>query len=179
MKKTHVHFFFLACLLSLSGVSLAQDDFSWNPCPKLLSPDNPGVGASGKPWDFTASAYTHHWSNSPEHKTVLLVAADRQLADNRFCGMAVFTNSFGQPTAYPYFGKRWDGVLGSPNTFVKVTAGLLYGYKDQYKDKIPLNKYGIAPAVIPALGYRFTKDDSGQIMVLGTAGVLFAYGRSF
>ncbi len=179
MKKTSFYFSVLLSFLGLSSASLAQESFSWNPCPQLTSPDNPGVGASGKPWDFTASAYTHHWSNSPEHKTVLLVAADRQLADNRFCGMAVFTNSFGQPTAYPYFGKRWDGVLGSPNTFVKVTAGLLYGYKDQYKDKIPLNKYGIAPAIIPALGYRFTKDDSGQIMVLGTAGVLFAYGRSF
>ena len=101
------------------------------------------------------------------------------MAHDRFCGVALFRNSFGQPSAYVYVGKQWTGVLDTPKMFTKVSAGLIYGYKGKYQHKIPFNDYGIAPAVIPSLGWQFNKQESAQVMVLGTAGLLFAYGRSF
>ena len=165
--------------LGLSTASHATDTDLYNlqPCPdSLAAKDAP---AAANKWDLTLSPYTHHWSYSAEHKNVYLGALDRYVDGKRFCGLALFTNSFGQPSAYGYVGQRWDGVLGNPKLFTKVTAGFIVGYHGEYKDKIPLNKYGIAPAIIPSLGYAFTPKDSAQVILLGTAGLMFAYGHSF
>jgi hypothetical protein len=93
--------------------------------------------------------------------------------------LSFFSNSFGQPSTYVYVGQRWDGLMGNPNLFAKVTAGIFYGYVGQYKDKVPYNYKGFSPGIIPSLGYQFTPRDSGQVLVLGTAGLMFAYGRTF
>ena len=165
--------------LGLSTASHAADTdlYNFQPCPdSLAAKDAP---AASNKWDLMLSPYTHHWSYNPEHKNVFLGALDRYVDGKRFCGLALFSNSFGQPSAYGYVGQRWDGVLGNPKLFTKVTAGFIAGYHGEYKDKIPFNKYGIAPAVIPSIGYAFTPQDSAQIVLLGTAGVLFAYGHSF
>ena len=104
---------------------------------------------------------------------------DSHLAGGRFCGMAVFTNSFGQGSTYVYVGKQWDGILGNPKLFSKVSAGLIWGYRNEHQDAIPFNRYGIAPAIIPSLGYAFTPNELGQVFLLGTAGLTFAYVKSF
>ena len=149
----------------------------WQPCPDSLAVD--GGAEPTKKWDLTISPYTHHWTNNPEHKQVILVALDSHVRGGRFCGLALFTNSFGQGSAYAYVGQQWDGLFGNPKLFTKLSAGFLYGYRGEYKEKIPFNNYGIAPAIIPSLGYAFTSKDSAQVFVLGNAGLLFAYGRSF
>jgi hypothetical protein len=161
------------------GAAHAADTnlYDWQPCPDSLAES--GGEQAAKKWDLTLSPYTHHWSNNPEHKQVLLGALDRHVAGGRFCGLALFTNSFGQGSAYAYVGKQWDGLLGNPKLFSKVSAGLLYGYRGEYKDKIPFNNLGIAPAIIPSLCYHITPKDSAQVFLLGNAGLLFAYGRSF
>jgi len=125
------------------------------------------------------SPYTHHWSYSPEHKPVVLVAVDEQLPGNRFCGVALFSNSFGQPSTYVYAGQQFNNLMGNPNVFVKVTAGILYGYVGKYQYKVPLNHGGFSPAIIPSIGYRLTEHDSVQMKVLGNAGLMFSYGRQF
>ena len=56
---------------------------------------------------------------------------------------------------------------------------LMYGYVAPYEDKVPLNRNGFSPAVIPALGYKLNEHDSVQMKVLGTAGLMFSYGRRF
>jgi len=151
--------------------------YDWQPCPDSLAVE--GGERPAKKWDLTLSPYTHHWSNNPEHKHVLLGALDSHVSGGRFCGLALFSNSFGQASAYAYVGKQWDGILGNPKLFSKVSAGLLWGYRGEYKDKIPFNQAGIAPAVIPSLGYYVTPKDSAQVYLLGNAGLLFAYTRSF
>ena len=168
-------------LASSLGVSTAYAAdgglYDWQPCPKSLAVE--GGAEPAKKWDLTISPYTHHWSHNPEHKPVVLVAIDSHLKGGRFCGLALFTNSFGQESAYVYVGQQWDGLFGNPKIFTKVSAGLLYGYRGQYKDKIPLNNLGIAPAIIPSLGYAITPQDSAQVFMLGTAGLTFTYTRSF
>ena len=78
-----------------------------------------------------------------------------------------------------YVGQQWDGLLDNPKIFSKVSAGFLYGYRGRYKHKVPLNDWGIAPAIIPSLGYAITPQDAAQVYILGTSGVLFAYSHSF
>jgi hypothetical protein len=161
------------------GMAHATDSslYDWRPCPSGLAEEG-GVQPAQK-WDLTLSPYTHHWNYSAEHRPVKLVALDNHLPGGRFCGMAAFTNSFGQPSAYVYVGQQWDGVLGNPKLFSKLSAGVLWGYRHEYSNKIPFNNYGIAPAIIPSLGYAFNRTDSAQVFVLGNAGLLFAYGHSF
>lgn len=172
-------------VLCLTSCEAWADDNTWNPCPDALSakqaaPSEADRSASdAKPWELLLSPYAYHWRYNPEHRPVFLGAMERHVAGNRFCGLALFRNSFGQPSAYLYVGKQWNGVFDTPHLFVKVSAGFIDGYRGKYQEKIPFNDYGIAPAIIPSLGYRFSPHDSAQVMVLGTAGLLFAYAHDF
>lgn len=172
---------FAAALATAPAPVLAEASYALNanPCPAFLTRQDAPALERDKQWDLTLSPYTHHWHDNPEHRPVFLGALDHHVPGNRFCGLALFRNSFGQPAAYLYMGQRWDAFLGQPKLFAKVSAGLIYGYKGKYQHKIPFNDYGIAPVIIPSLGYSFNRHDSAQIMVLGTAGLLFAYGHSF
>ena len=60
-----------------------------------------------------------------------------------------------------------------------VAGGILYGYVGKYQNKVPLNEHGFSPAIIPSLGYKLTEHDSVQVKLLGTAGIMFSYGRQF
>ena len=166
-----------ACPLYAQSAGFGLHD--WQPCPDALADSQAPAPAADKQWDLTLSPYAHHWRYNPEHRPVFLGALDRHLSGNRFCGLALFRNSFGQPSAYVYVGQQWNQLLGQPQLFAKVSAGLIYGYKGKYQDKIPFNDYGIAPAIIPSVGYTFSAKESVQVMVLGTAGLLFSYGYSF
>jgi hypothetical protein len=166
----------LALFLGLAcAPALAQKPTSY--CPSFLAVE--GAPEPTHRGEISFSPYTHHWSRSPEHKHVVLVSLDEQLPGNRLCGVSLFSNSFGQPSVYVYAGQQFNGVLGVPRLFVKLTAGILYGYVQPYEDKVPLNHNGFSPAIIPAIGYQFTPQDSVQLNVLGNAGLMFSYGRRF
>lgn len=161
------------CLMSTAAHANNADRY----CPNALAVE--GAPEPSHRGEFTFSPYTIHWSHNPEHKPVVLAAVDEQVPGNRFCGFALFSNSFGQPSAYAYVGQQFDHLLGNPHLFVKVTAGILYGYVGQYQNKVPFNHGGFSPAIIPSVGYRFNEHDSVQVKVLGNAGLMFSYGRSF
>ena len=166
----------LALFLSLAcAPALAQKPERY--CPSFLAVE--GAPEPTHRGEISFSPYTHHWSRSPEHKHVVLVSLDEQLPGNRLCGVSLFSNSFGQPSVYVYAGQQFNGVLGVPRLFVKLTAGILYGYVQPYEDKVPLNHNGFSPAIIPAIGYQFTPHDSVQLKVLGNAGLMFSYGHRF
>ena len=168
----------LRCLLlslvaTLPLVGHAVDRY----CPEFLA--KAGAPEPEHRGEFTFSPYTIHWSNNPEHKHVVLVALDEQLPGGRLCGISLFSNSFGQPSTYVYAGQQFNNLFGQPNVFLKVTAGVIYGYVGQYQHKVPLNYRGFSPGVIPSLGYKFSEHDSVQVKLLGTAGLMFSYGRQF
>jgi hypothetical protein len=146
-------------------------------CPDFLAV--PGAPEPTHRGEFTFSPYTHHFSDSAEHKPVVLVAVDEQLPGGRLCGVSFFSNSFGQPTAYLYAGQQYNNLFGVSNFFVKVTGGIMYGYVGKYQNKVPLNSHGFSPAVIPSFGYNLNEHDSLQIKLLGNAGLMFSYGRKF
>ncbi len=159
--------------LVFSAPAQAADHY----CPEFLAV--PGAPEPTHKGELTLSPYTIHWSNNPEHKHVVLVALDEQLPGGRLCGVSFFSNSFGQPSTYVYAGQQFNNLFGQPKLFLKVTAGVIYGYVGQYKNKVPLNYHGFSPGVIPSLGYKFTGHDSVQVKLLGTAGIMFSYGRQF
>ncbi len=176
MQATHISRFFLMACLSACA-SLAQAQTSNRYCPDFLSVK--GAPEPAHRGEFTFSPYTHHWNHSAEHKPVVLVAIDEQLPGDRLCGVSFFSNSFGQPSLYVYAGLQYNKLLGAPELFAKVTAGLMYGYVAPYEDKVPLNHKGFNPAIIPSLGYKLTQHDSVQVKFLGSAGLMFSYGRQF
>lgn len=162
--------------LAAFGVAAqAQSDKRY--CPDFLAV--PGAPEPTHRGEFTFSPFTHHFSHNPEHKPVVLVAIDEQLPGGRLCGISFFSNSFGQPSTYAYVGQQFNGLFDNPKLFVKVTGGIIYGYVGKYQHKVPLNHGGFSPGVIPAIGYNLSEHDSVQMKLLGTAGLMFSYGRKF
>lgn len=163
----------LLLTLSCAMPAWAADHY----CPEFLVPE--GAAEPTHRGEFTFSPYTHHWSRNPEHKHVVLVALDEQLPGGRLCGVSIFSNSFGQPSTYVYAGQQFNQLFGQANLFLKVTAGIMYGYVGEYQNKVPLNYRGFSPAIIPSLGYKLTEHDSVQVKLLGTAGLMLSWGRQF
>jgi hypothetical protein len=132
---------------------------------------------------FQYSVYTKHRTYNPEHvdRNHLLNFQiqsnyDRVWgADKTLFGLSFFKNSFGQPSQFVYWGQQWDV---NDYVYAKVSAGLLHGYKGKYRDKIPFNKLGVAPGIIPTLGFRY-KDFSVEGIMLGTSAGMIAVGYTF
>ncbi len=128
-------------------------------------------------WYAQTSVYTQHFSPDPQHNNNQdLINLERNEASGLVYGGATFRNSFSQRSYYVYAGKRYD--IGDSPFYMKVTAGALQGYRGKYRDKIPLNRYGVAPAIIPSVGVHFGPVAS-ELVLLGfnaamlTAGVRF------
>ena len=176
MPFAHISRFCLLAALSVFFTS-AHADAGSRYCPELLA-----VKGAAEPLhrgEFTFSPFTHHWSQNPEHKKVVMVAFDEQLSGDRLCGISFFSNSFGQPSVYVYAGQQFNALLGVPRLYAKVTGGLMYGYVAPYENKVPLNYKGFSPAIIPSIGYKLTQHDSVQLQFLGSAALMFSYGRQF
>ena len=176
MHFLHVLRFSLAAALTLF-VNLANADAASRYCPDFLAVK--GAAEPTHRGEFTFSPFTHHWSQNPEHKKVVMVAFDEQLPGDRLCGVSFFSNSFGQPSVYVYAGQQFNALFGVPHLYAKVTGGLMYGYVAPYENKVPLNYNGFSPAIIPSLGYRLSQHDSVQLQFLGNAALMFSYGRQF
>lgn len=143
----------------------------------------PGVvlAEEEKPWYDYDHLYVQggsyiHWSHSEDHAgSNIFTAIEAVREDGWLGGLALFDNSFGQFSQYLYGGTSWDFHDNFEGFHAKLTFGLIHGYKDEFEDKIPLNKYGVAPAIIPGVGYK--KDRWGADMfLLGGAGLLFTIG---
>lgn len=138
--------------------------------------------ASGDQLRVSYGPWAYHFNHSSEHVRYNHLVALELLtprwtvwgAARTQIGFAAFDNSFGQFSQYVWFGQEWDWAkFAGGDAFVTVTAGLLHGYRDQHRDKIPFNSAGIAPVIIPSVGVRWGRF-SLQATVLGTNGFLFA-----
>jgi hypothetical protein len=126
-------------------------------------------------WRVEISPYTYHYSYNVEHRPVRLIGLERETPDRWFVGGAYFSNSFGQDSGYVYMGRSYYNVFESlPRVYLKWSAGLMYGYKDPYEDKVPLNYKGFSPAIVPAVGWRFNGGWNAQVNVLGAAALMFS-----
>lgn len=127
-------------------------------------------------WRIAVSPFSYHWRPSEEHKSVYAVGLERQYADRWLLGGSAFSNSFGQPSAYAYVGRRYEDLLGQPELFFQWSAGLMYGYVDEYQNKVPMNVNGFSPGALISLGWQANRHWSFTLHALGDAGVMFQIG---
>jgi len=127
----------------------------------------------GDYWRLMGSPYTFHFSSDPDHEPVYMIGLERQRSDGWVWGGTYFSNSFGQPSGYVYLGEKVIGFSPIDKLFFQWTAGVMYGYKDPYEHKVPLNYKGFSPGVTLGLGWQFTREVSVQAIALGTAGMMF------
>jgi hypothetical protein len=123
--------------------------------------------------EFNLSPYTVHFSPSDEHKSVWLLGMTQVAPDGTLIAGAVFSNSFGQRSAALQYGHRYERPFGWERWYWQWTAGLMYGYVEPYKDKVPLNYKGFSPVIVPSLGYHYDDRISGQLMLLGDSALMF------
>jgi hypothetical protein len=144
------------------------------PTPSEFIAGVPARTPEGHQWHAVFSPYALHFSGDAAHKPVVLLGIERERPDGIVWGASIFSNSFGQPSAYVFGGQRlyrwspWDPL------FAEWSAGLLYGYVGQYKNKVPLNFKGFSPGLTAGIGWQFTPTFAGQIFLLGNSGLLFA-----
>lgn len=124
------------------------------------------------------SLYTKHYDPDPDHvNDQNMLGFESETGRNRVWGLAIFDNSFGQESQYLYLGQKWR-AFESDRWYYKLTGGLLHGYKEPYEDKIPFNDLGVAPAIIPGLGYRY-KSFFAEFSQLGLAAGMVTVGFVF
>lgn len=152
---------------------------AWTSSPGLAAPDEePKEPVSHGAWRLEMSPYTHHFRFNEEHKAVWAIGLEREAADQALYGFTAFSNSFGQPSAYAYYGRVYRNVWGlSESLYLKLSIGLIYGYKVPYDDKVPLNYNGFSPVIIPAVGWHLDKSWNVQINFLGTAAVMLMVSK--
>jgi hypothetical protein len=149
-----------ALLMAQAGHALAEDN------------------AQGKGfWYAQTSVYTRHYSPDPEHNNHQdLIGIERNQASGWVFGGATFRNSFRQRSNYAYVGRRYDS--SEYPLYLKVTGGLLQGYHGDYKDKIPLNRYGVAPVIIPSVGTHYGPL-AAELVFLGANAAMVTSGVRF
>lgn len=129
-------------------------------------------------WRLEFSPWTHHYRFSEDHKDVWALGLERETADHTLYGLTGFSNSFGQPSAYAYYGHVFNNVTSwSDALYLKLTVGVIYGYKVPFEDKVMFNHNGFSPAIVPAAGWRVDRNWSVQTNFLGTAAIMFMVTR--
>ncbi len=123
-------------------------------------------------WRVALAPHTEHYRPSAEHQSVWAVALERQRHDGWLAGASHFSNSYGQPSAYVYVGHRFDGLFGQRALYGQLSAGLLYGYRGRFEDKVPLNNDGYSPGALATIGRQLTRRAGVAAHFLGDAGVM-------
>ena len=125
------------------------------------------------------SLYTVHFDPAEDHNNhQRLLNAELVKASGWIIGLALFQNSFGQPSQYLYGGYHWTLPRTRELSYFKLTGGLLHGYKGEHQDAVPFNEYGVSPAILPSLGVKYKRFQS-ELTLFGTSGVMWSVGVNF
>lgn len=181
----------LALGVVLSTPAAAQTAAS-PPTPASTPAAASAPAAEPSPWDapepwrtdrfyLQTSLYTLHFDPSDDHVNQQYLV-DLEYRYNKswlegqwLAGAAFFSNSFGQQSQYVYGGLLWRPFVEAQPLYFKLTAGLLHGYKAPYDEKIPFNDSGVAPAILPSMGYCYQRYCS-ELILFGTAGLMVTLG---
>lgn len=104
-----------------------------------------------------------------------IIGAEWESAEHWLGGAVSFKNSYYQDAAYVYAGRRWFLDAVAEHVYVKLSAGFVYGYKEPFENRLPVNNEGYGLGFVPALGYQFGRANA-QIVFLGTAAIVVTFG---
>jgi hypothetical protein len=122
------------------------------------------------------SLYTRHFNYDAAHDDHQnLILGEWNITNEWLVGASFFHNSFGQETQYVYGGYRFRPFDTLQPLYFKVSAGLVHGYTGEYQSKIPFNNAGIAPVIVPSVGYCISRYCS-EVVVFGAAGAMLTFG---
>ena len=125
---------------------------------------------------YLQAGYGIHWTDSDDHDGLpLLGGIEATFNDRHRVGISLFNNSFGQFSQYYYYGYEWRLAFISESTYVKLTGGAIYGYVDEFEDKLAYNSDGWAPAIIPSIGWKQGRFGV-NVAILGDAGLMILIG---
>lgn len=128
-------------------------------------------------WVLQGSIYTQHFDLELERRDdTSLIGLEYYHQRNAMVGGDSFRNSFGQPSWYLFAGRRYDHAQWP--VFGKITGGLLYGYRGEYQDEVPLNYGGYSPSVFPSAGIQLGRYQ-GEVMLVGVFGIVVNVGFAF
>ena len=128
-------------------------------------------------WYAQTSVYTKHYSADPAHNNNQeLFGLERNEASGWVFGAVTFRNSFSQRSYYAYAGKRYESA--NYPVYIKLTGGLLKGYRGKYQGKLPLNRFGVAPVIIPSLGAHYGPV-AAELVLLGANAAMITTGIRF
>lgn len=144
----------------------------------------------------STSLWTTHFNPQPEHNNTQRFIGIERHGDNfvtaplqeRFAvlksadpvlGLAHFQNSYHQSTLFAYAGFS-KAFWGHPvfTARVKVSAGFIHGYRNQFQYKVPLNNLGTSPAAIPSVTLHYQRVHT-EMILFGTSGLMLNLGYSF
>ncbi len=120
-------------------------------------------------------AYVHYGTSDDYEGPPILVNLEVNKPSDWIYGLSLFNNSFGQFSQYLYFGKKWRLPKIQQYMHVKLTGGVVHGYKDEFEDKVEFNHNGFAPAIIPSVGFKKNRL-AFDLIFLGDAALMFAVG---
>jgi len=181
-----------AALFAICGIAYAQSDGeAAKPqtdadasLPSLWAPDAWDAPEPWKTdrWYVQTAYYTWHFHYDANHKQSILLDTEYRLNEywlggQWIVGLTLFTNSFGQFSQYLYGALKWRPIPDDQKFYVNVSAGFLHGYEGEYKNKIPFNSTGTAPAIIPSIGYCWVRYCT-EAAFLGANAMLFTVGMT-
>jgi hypothetical protein len=165
----------LPCLAPAAGGSADEMQEGSNATSSQVEPSSRGKNR----WYFQTSLLTVHFQNDDERNNQQwLLNLERHSAREWIAGLALFQNSFDQPSQYLYAAKLWRPLDALPALHVKLSAGLLHGYKGEHEDSVPFNDYGVAPAIVPAIGLSGRRFAT-EIVVYNINGLMWTVGAYF
>lgn len=165
----------------LGSTAVGAQDAATDRSPQVSESDAAGTTVPDEPWRtdriyLQTSLNNTHFHYDPAHaRYPKLVYGEYHLSDQWLVGAAAFDNSFGQASQAVFGGWRYRPFPDLQSLYVKVLGGVVHGYRGQYRDKIPFNHSGFAPAVIPSIGYCVSRLCS-EVVVIGGAGLLLTFG---
>lgn len=173
----------LAFAVFTAAAALAQTPPA---APESLSAAYRSAWDAPEPWRtdrfyFQTSVVTVHFNSDPNHDdTQKLIYGEWRLPyywlDGQWvAGLSFFDNSFGQPSQFLFAGLLWRPIERAPEFYVKLAAGILHGYKGEFRDKVPYNHNGFSPGIVPGIGYCYQRY-CGEMIMFGTAGLLWTLG---
>lgn len=154
----------IASALMFSAAAVAEADF------------RPADKPSWLDQIYLQGGFGTHWSSSEDHEGVpLLVGLEWVRRDQHLLGVSLFNNSFGQFSQYYYYGYQWRLPGLHESAHIKLTGGVIYGYVDEFEDRLDPNFNGWTPAIVPSVGWKQNRLGV-DVAILGTAGLMFLVG---